>query len=128
MPEARKPIKPGDSEAVARRCAEICEDTKAENVLIYDVRGESVLADFYLVCSAGSDPHLRAVKGHLERGMREEGIRPRNVSGTPSSHWIIIDFGDVLAHVFHPDLRDYYKLEELWDAKQIIYRSRDVLV
>ena len=126
MPEPRKPIKPGDSEAIARRCADICEDNKAENILLYDVRGVSVLADFYLICSAGSDPHLRAVKNHLERGMREDGFRARNVSGTPSSHWIILDFGDVLVHIFHPDLRDRYKLEDLWDVKQIIYRSRDV--
>ena len=109
-----------DAEAVARRAAAICEDAKAEDVVLYDVRKNSVLADYYLVVSGTSDPHLRALAKHLEKGLAEHGVKCRSISGTPESRWMIIDFADVLVHVFHPDLRGFYKIDELFAASPTI--------
>ncbi len=109
-----------DAEAVARRAAEICENAKAEEVVLYDVRRNSVLADFYLVASGTSDPHLRALAKHLEKGLAEHGVKCRTLSGTPESRWVIADFGDVLVHLFHPDLRGFYKIDELFAANPVI--------
>ena len=111
-----------DSEALARRCVEICEDRLAENVLLFDVRNNSILADFYLICSGKSDPHVRAIKGHIDQNLSKDGMHPR-VDGRPSSQWIIMDYSAVLIHIMGPDRREFYKLEELWDSEKIIYRS-----
>ena len=103
-----------DGEAIARRAAEICENTKAETVIAYDVRKKSVLSDYYLVASGTSEPHLRALAKHLEKGLAENGVKCRGISGTPESRWMIADFGDVLVHLFHPDLREFYQIDELF--------------
>lgn len=109
-----------DTEAVARLAAEICENAKAEDVVLYDVSKSSVLADYYLVVSGTSDPHLRALGKHLERGLAEHGVKCRSLSGTPESRWMIIDFGNLLVHVFHPDLRAFYKIDELFSASPVV--------
>jgi len=112
-----------DSEVLARRCVEICEDRKAENILLFDVRGASVLADFYLICSGNSEPHVRALRGRLNRDLGEEGVHPR-IEGKASSHWIVMDYGTVLVHIMAPELRDFYKIEELWNSDRVVYRSQ----
>ena len=112
-----------ESKDLANRCAEICEDRKAENVVLYDVRGASILADFYLICTANSDPHMRAVVGRLNRDLAEEEIRPNHVEGQPASRWVIIDYGSVIVHVLDSERRGFYDLEDLWGEDRIIYRS-----
>ena len=114
-----------DSEALAKRCVKICEDGLAENVLLFDVRNTSILADFYLICSGKSEPHVRAIKGHIDQDLSKDGMHPR-VDGQPSSHWIIMDYySAVMIHIMGPDRREFYKLEELWDSEKIIYRSEE---
>lgn len=117
---------PANSECVARLCADLCYDNKAEAVIVYNPGAVSMLADYYVVCTATSDPHLRALKVHLERGLKEKGIKLGHVSGTPGSHWIILDFGNVLVHVFHEDMRRFYNIEELWGGYPVIQRSPDL--
>ena len=114
-----------ESEALAKRCVEICEDCKAENILLFDVRKTSVLADFYLICNGTSDPHLRAIRVRLEKELAPAGVKLLHTSGTAASRWIILDFNTVLIHVFLPEMREFYKIEELWAKEPIIYRSRD---
>ena len=106
--------------ALAVRCVEVCAERKAEAVRLYDVRRTSLLADYYLICSGGSVPHIRAIVEHLARDLADEGIRPRSVEGTPASHWMVIDFGTVIVHVLHPDLRTYYAIEELWAEADLV--------
>ena len=68
-----------------------------------------------MICSATSEPHLKAIAGELtDRLRKEHGIRPNAVDGLPASHWIIADFRDVLVHIFHDEKRAYYSLEDLW--------------
>jgi ribosome-associated protein len=108
-------------EAIARRCLEVCEERKAEDILLYDVRKTSLLADYYLICSASSEPQIRAIASHLQKAMVEEGVRPLHVDGVPASHWMILDFGAVLIHIFHEETRKFYLLEELWSKDQLVY-------
>ncbi len=119
-------VSPADTEAVAKFCAGVCWDSKAEEILVYDARANSVLADFYVVCTGTSDPHLRALRQHLEESLKGKGVRLRHASGNPGSGWTILDFGDVLVHVFHADQRRYYNIEELWKEYPVIHRSPDV--
>ena len=115
MPQAS--VRPMDSEAFARRCVEVCEDRKAGDVILFDVRNISVLADFYILCTANSEPHLRAVQDHLHQELAKTGVRPRGREGVAASRWVIVDYGDVLIHVMDPERRDYYRLEELCTAR-----------
>lgn len=111
-----------ETEQLARTCVAICEDRKATDVVLFDVRGSSTLADFYIVCSASSEPHLRAICDALHRDLKHSGKPPR-IEGSPNSQWIIADCGPVLVHVLDPERRDYYRLEELWDDADLVYRS-----
>jgi len=122
-PAADTPLDPHDTEAVARRAAALCEDDKAEEIRVYDAQGQSILADYFLICTGASDPHLRALRNHLDKGLTTAGVRLRNASGTPESHWIILDFGSVVIHLLSPEAREYYRLETLWKGMPVIYQG-----
>jgi ribosome-associated protein len=109
------------SERIARLCAEYASNKKAENVVVLDLRGISSLADFFVICSGTSEPHLKAVAAEIEDKMREElGLRPHNVDGRPLSQWIVVDYYGVLVHIFHAEKRVFYSLEDLWsDAPRL---------
>jgi len=107
-------------EKLAKLCRKIALDKKAEDVLILDVRGISNVAEYFFICSGTSEPHLKAIAGEIEHRLREEGFRPRHRDGFPPSRWIVMDYSDLLVHIFHPELRQRYALEQLWgDAKRV---------
>jgi ribosome-associated protein len=102
------------------RCAELAADKKAENLVALDLRGISTFTDFFVICSGTSEPHLKAIAGEIEGNLKEEGTRPNAVDGYPMSQWIVIDYGDVVVHIFHAQKRAYYSLEDLWsDAPRV---------
>jgi ribosome-associated protein len=101
-------------------CREAALDKKAEDVLILDVRKISSVTDYLLLCSGNSEPQLKAIAEEVSRRVREQGIRPKRHEGNPPSRWVVLDFADVMVHIFHPDLREHYALEQLWgDAKRV---------
>ena len=106
---------------VARLCAEYAANKKAEDVIAIDLRGISSLTDYFVICSGTSEPHLKAIAGEIEGKLQEEhGLRPHNVDGYPVSQWIVVDYYDVLVHIFHVDKRGFYSLEDLWsDAPRL---------
>lgn len=109
-----------NTRALARLCREIALDKKAEDVLILDVRGISTVTDFMLICTGNSEPHLKAIADEIGRRLRDRGIRPNGLDGFPPSRWIVMDYNDLLVHIFHPELRSRYGLEHLWgDAKRV---------
>jgi ribosome-associated protein len=108
------------SEKLAKLCREIALDKKAEDAMILDVRGISNVADFFLICTGTSEPHLKAIADAIAHRLLDEGIRPLHRDGYPPSRWIVMDYNDVLIHIFHPELRQRYCLEDLWgDAKRV---------
>lgn len=106
---------------IARACAAFADDKKAENIRILDLRGLSPVSDYFVICSALSNPQLRAVRDNIEDEMKEKhGVRPHYKDGDYESQWIIVDYGNVMVHIFTPEKRDYYLLEELWgDAPEL---------
>ena len=106
---------------LAKKCREFAENKKAQEPVILDLRGVGGPADFFLVVSADSEPHLKAIAGEIERGVKESlQRRVFRVSGTSASQWIILDYGDVLVHVMNSGRRDFYRLEDLWgDAPRL---------
>ena len=96
-----------EGEALAKEFASALENAKAQDVKVYDVRGKSGLADFFVVATGTAAPHLKALVKAL-------GQKPYRISGDPESGWIVSDYIDVVAHVFSPEARAYYALEKLW--------------
>lgn len=110
-----------DARLLALACAEAAEDRKAEELVILDLRGISSFTDYFVVCSGGSEPQLKAIATSIRETVREKlGRAPNSEDGFPSSQWVVIDYGDVLVHIFHRDKREYYRLEDLWkDAPRV---------
>jgi len=95
-------------------------DKKAEDPTILDLRGLTTLADYFLIVSATSDTHARTIADEVEQKLKENGILPVNVEGYDQANWILIDYGDLIVHVFRPETRETYSLETLWmDAPRI---------
>jgi nicotinate-nucleotide adenylyltransferase len=107
---------------IARRIVELAEDKKAADIVLLDLTGLTTLADAFVICSGGSERQLDAIADGIVEGMRSERIRPIGREGTASSHWVLVDFGAVVVHVFTPPERDYYSLEKHWSEARTVLR------
>jgi ribosome-associated protein len=107
---------------LARRIVELAEDKKAADIVLLDLAGLTTLADAFVICSGGSERQIDAIADGIVEGLREEGVRPIGREGTPASHWVLVDFGSVIVHVFTPPERDYYGLEKYWSAAKVVVR------
>lgn len=97
---------------------------KAASVVVLDVRGLTSIADAFIICSGRSNRQVSAVADHIERFLKNEGIRPLSVEGRKEGHWVLMDYGHVIIHVFYEETRTFYDLEGLWvDAKRISTQS-----
>ena len=114
--KAAAPPPPQDTRSRERALflARLGLEKKALDVLLLDVRGLSSHAEFIVLMTAESDPQLGAIADYLEDRMKEQGERPLGIEGARGGRWVLIDFGDVVAHVFYQDVRGFYDLEGLW--------------
>lgn len=96
------------------------EDKKAVDVKTYDVRGVSGLCDAFVVATGTAVPHLKGLVAGVQQAMRTAGESSFRLSGDPESGWIVVDYVDVVVHVFSPEARAYYALERLWDGAKPI--------
>ncbi|MBX7209601.1 MAG: ribosome silencing factor [Verrucomicrobiaceae bacterium] len=108
----------------AKLCARYADDKKAEDIVIMDLRGISPITDWFVICTANSAPHLRAVRDGVEDGMRQEhDIKPLISDGNQESQWLILHYGDVIVHVLQAEKREFYCLEDLWgEAKTVKWK------
>ncbi len=90
------------------------DDMKAEETVTIDLRGKSAFSDYMVVTSGRSNRHVGAVAENLAKGLKETGIKKIHVEGLPNCDWVLIDSGDVIVHVFRPEVREFYNLERLW--------------
>ena len=122
---AREQPAPLDGRAsldVARRIVELAEDKKAADIVLLDVGALTTLADAFVICSGGSERQLDAIADGIVSGLRDEGVRPIGREGTAASHWVLLDFGGVIVHVFTPPEREYYSLEKHWSEARTVLR------
>ena len=112
-------------ENLATTCAELASNKKAEKIVVLDLRGISTFTDFFVICSGTSEPQLKAIANELETRLREEhSVRPVAVDGFPASQWMVLDFLQVVVHIFHQDKRAFYSLEDLWgDAPRVHWEA-----
>ncbi len=95
-------------------------EKKAFNISILDLRGLTSIADAFILCSGRSNRQVSAIAEHIHTTLKKKGIYPLNVEGTKEGHWVLIDYGHVIIHVFFEPIREFYDLESLWqDAKLI---------
>ena len=118
---ARAAVRVGDdSQRTAVAAARAALEKKAEDVVILDLRGISGYADFLVISSGSSDRQLEAISDSVEVELKAQGHRPIGSEGQRGGRWVLLDFGDVVVHVFHQDERGHYDLEGLWaDAPRV---------
>lgn len=111
-----------DATETARAIAEIASDALASDITILDVRGRSSLTDVLVIGSADNVRQLNALRERVLRELRESGTRPRRVEGSAESGWVLIDYGDVIVHLMTLDLREFYRLEDLWTEAPVLLK------
>ncbi len=108
-----------EGEQLARACAAAAADKKAEDLVVLDMQGVSNFTDYFVICSAGSEPQLKAIATAIREQAREKfSRRPHSEDGFPVSQWVVLDYGEVIVHLFHTDKRELYGLENLWSDAQ----------
>lgn len=110
---------------LALACAEAADDSKAENIMIKDLRGLSSLTDFMVICTGNSMPQMRAILRDISKKIGDDhGVKPLHREGKADARWVVLDYVDVMVHVMDEEMREFYSLEELWkDAKNVEWRA-----
>jgi ribosome-associated protein len=102
-------------EELTQAAGALASDKKAIDIVALDLRGIAGYTDFFLICSGGSDRQTKAIHDGIHEGMKKEhDTLPRRVEGLTEARWILMDYLDCVVHIFTPDTRDYYRLEQLW--------------
>lgn len=112
--QSPEPAKTLTSQQCARRCAELAADVRAENILILDLRKLSGVADFFVIATGLADTQLRAISDRIEEGLAKDGQDAWHREGYENGQWIVLDYVDVVCHLFLKEKRDFYQLERLW--------------
>ncbi len=102
------------AEQKVRRAARAALDKRATDLIVLDVRRVSSVADYFVLCSGRSTTHVETISEAIREDLKSDGTRPTHAEGVAASGWILLDYGDVLMHVFLEDTRAYYALERLW--------------
>ena len=116
---------PVEGQELAVTCARAAEKILAEDIRILDLQGISTLTDFMVICSGTSMPHLKAILREVEARVHEwTEVRPLYAEGRAYSRWVVLDYVDVMVHIMHQEMRDLYRLEDLWgDARMVQWES-----
>jgi ribosome-associated protein len=102
-------------EEITLAAAEFASDAKAEGIVQLDLRGLTSVADYFLICNGRSDRQVKAIHDRIHLGMKNEHVTlPTRVDGATQAQWVLMDYGDLIVHIFTPEMRDFYRLEQLW--------------
>lgn len=119
MPKKTAPLgaRNGEQPLLSRILVSL-DDDKAEDVVTIDLGGRSSLADWIVIANGRSQRHVSAIAEHLARRLKEAGYGTRPVDGMGSGDWVLVDAGDIIVHIFRPEVRAYYDLEGMWSVKE----------
>jgi ribosome-associated protein len=108
---------------LARRIVDIIADQKGENVLLLDIRDISILADYFVIASTTSDRQAKAILDDIREKVKQDtDARLLHIEGEPGTGWVLMDYGDVVVHLFSEEMRKYYDLEGLWREGRVVVR------
>jgi ribosome-associated protein len=119
------PVKKLDIRELAVKAAEAALNKKGIDVTVLDLSGLTVIADYFVICSGDSTTQVRAIAASIEEELARIRVKPLRVEGAAYSHWILLDYGDIIVHVFEKETRAYYNLEKLWMDAKIIEVNED---
>jgi ribosome-associated protein len=111
-----------ETSELARRIADVLADKQAEDIVVLDLQGTTVIADYFVIATGTSDRQLNALADALNEQLGKLGNKPLRREGTPESGWVLVDFGGVIVHLFSPDKRSFYRLEQLWTGAKVVVR------
>jgi ribosome-associated protein len=115
-----------DSLQFAKEIADIILTKKGFSIKILDLKKLSAFADYFVICSASSDTQVKAISDAIEKELRDRGIKTYHREGYEALNWVLLDYFDVVVHIFKTEARDFYNLEKLWgDAKVIEIEDED---
>jgi ribosome-associated protein len=117
---AKKAVAPvaAIDEALLERIRTSLEDDKAEDIVVIPMAERSALTDAVVIASGRSSRHVASIAEHLARRLKDAGYGTRPVNGAQQGDWVLVDAGDVIVHVFRPEVRDYYNLEAMWSVEE----------
>lgn len=98
------------------------EDKKANHLVTLDLKDVSLITDYFVICHGNSETQVQAIASEIRKRAEEHGIPIKGIEGVNTARWILIDLGDVVAHVFHRDDREYYNIERLWSDAKVVER------
>jgi len=111
-----------DPVQLARAAVDIASDKKASDVILLDIRDVSTIADYFVICSGNNVRQIQAIADAIDEQLEKQGATLLHREGDAETGWVLLDFGDIIVHVFGPKEREYYRLERLWsEAKTIVY-------
>ena len=120
MTEPSRSRPQADVDHLVRVAAEAAASKKASDLVALDLRELGGVADYFLICSGGSDVQVKAIADAIDEKLRERGARPWHVEGLEGRRWVLLDYVEFVVHVFHHKTREYYLLERLWgDARKV---------
>lgn len=103
-----------ESKELARAIAAAADDKKAQDILLLNMEGLSLVTDYYVICSAGNTTLVQAIADNIEDKLGEAAVYPTHKEGYGEARWVLLDYGDVVAHIFLEEERSFYNLEQLW--------------
>lgn len=109
-----------NSEEIIKKAAVLANDKKAEDIIVMDVRKLTIPTDYMLICTGRVSQHLKAIQDNIVDNLRDLGAKPWHIEGTKEHSWILLDYVNVVIHIFLPETREFYSLERLWGDAEIL--------
>ncbi|MFH0765727.1 MAG: ribosome silencing factor [Calditrichota bacterium] len=115
-----KPRPPLTARTAARRAALFAAEKQAQDIIVLDLRKVTDFTDYFVICTGSVDVHVRAIQDAIESGLRNIGWRPKHIEGSETCRWALLDYIDIVVHVFQPEARRFYAVERLWGDAPLV--------
>ena len=126
MNQALPSLENATPEEVAHAIFDVLDEKKAEHIQVLYVKEQTVITDYFVICTGRSSTHVKSLGGEVEYKMGLRGVDPVHYEGRDNNNWVVVDYGSVILHIFSGESRDFYKLEKLYgDAKEVHFQSLD---
>lgn len=119
-------LKDAPAEELAHAVFDVLDEKKAEDIKVLHVKKQTVITDYFVICSGRSSTHVKSLGGEVEYKLGLRGVDPIHFEGRDNNNWVVVDYGNVILHIFSGESRDFYKLEKLYgDAEEIRFSTID---